>query len=146
MRSTTVEGTWRCAMVGLFVVCMAVTGCGETGPERGRVYGSVTLDGQPLPKARIRFFALGEGIGTDGEIVDGKYDIGVEKGLAAGKYRVEISAEAPTGKKVPDLDAGPGDMKDEVVESVPSKYNRDSTLQIDYDPAGDKPCDFALAK
>jgi hypothetical protein len=146
MRSRIVEVTWRHAVVGLFVVCAIVVGCGETGPERGRVHGSVTFGDQPLPKGRIRFFALGEGIGTDGEIVDGKYDIRVEKGLATGKYRVEISAETPTGKKVRDMDAGPGDMKDEVIESIPPAYNRNSTLQIDYDPAADKPYDFALAK
>ena len=55
-----------------------------------------------------------------------------------------MSAEKKTGRKVPDRDAGPGDMRDETVEAVPARYNWDSALQIDYDPAADAAHDFDL--
>ncbi len=130
------------------LVCVAVVvlaaGCGDPVARRGRAFGSVTVDGKPLAAGTVRFFALTGGVGSDGPIADGKYDLPPARGLTAGKYRVEISSERPTGKRVPDRDAGPGATKDETVETVPAKYNRDSTLQIDYDPAADKPHDFAL--
>lgn len=126
------------------VLVVFSAGCGDPAARRGRTYGSVTVGGKPLTTGTVRFFALTGGVGSDGPIADGRYDMPPARGLSAGKYRVEISSERPTGKKVPDRDAGPGDVKDEVVETVPAKYNRDSNLQIDYDPAADKPHDFAL--
>jgi hypothetical protein len=42
------------------------------------------------------------------------------------------------------LSGGPGDMKDEVVEDLPAKFNSQSTLQIDYDPANKQSYDFDL--
>jgi hypothetical protein len=104
----------------------------------------VTLDGRPLAAGRIRFFALTGGVSTQGEVRDGRYEIPADRGPTAGKYRVELSVEKKTGRKVPDRDAGPGDLKDETVEAVPARYNRESVLQIDYDPAADRPHDFDL--
>ncbi len=40
------------AVLGLLV---AGTGCGQRGPERYRVHGSVTYAGQPVPLGRIVF-------------------------------------------------------------------------------------------
>ena len=37
-------------------------------------------------------------------------------------------------------------MKDEVVEDLPPKFNRNSTIQIDFDPKQDKPFDFDLKR
>lgn len=34
----------------------------------------------------------------------------------------------------------------EVVETIPPAFNRDSTLQVDFDPAQDAPHDFAVGK
>ena len=121
-------------------------GCSGSSEVKGRVHGKVTIDGQPLPAGHIRFFALSGGIGTDGIVRDGNYDIPVDSGMTAGKYRVELSAERSTGRKVPDYDAGAGDMKEEVVEDLPAKFNQNSTLQIDFDPGQDKPFDFELKR
>jgi len=57
---------------------------------------------------------------------------------------VEFSSEKKTGKKVPDRDGGPGDMKDELIEGLAAKYNQKSTLRIDFDPSQTKPLDFDL--
>ena len=35
------------------------------------------------------------------EIVDGKFSVAAQRGTFAGKFRVEITASRPTGKKVP---------------------------------------------
>ena len=85
-------------------------------------------------------------MGTDGTVKDGVYDIDVSNGMTAGMYRVELSFAKSTGRKVPDPDAGAGDMKDEVVEELPAKFNRNSTIQIDFDPKQDKPIDLDLKR
>ncbi|MFM1904620.1 MAG: hypothetical protein RLZZ440_2520 [Planctomycetota bacterium] len=104
----------------------------------------MSLGGQELPEGVIRFFPLGDGIGSDGPIAAGRYAIPADRGLSRGTYRVEISALKATGRRVPDLDAGPGDMKDEVIETVPARYNRDSELRVEFDPGAIQSHDFQL--
>ena len=131
-------------MLVLFAISMA--GCSDSSELRGRVYGKVKIDDKPLPSAKIRFFSLSGGVGTDGTVKDGAYDIDVSNGMTAGKYRVELSFAKSTGRKVPDPDAGAGDMKDEVIEELPVKFNRNSTIQVDFDPKQVKPIDLDLKR
>lgn len=139
---------WRssipCGWGMLIAAALVSTGCSDPGPTRGGVAGAVSLGGQPVADGIIRFFPLGDGIGSDGPITDGRYGIPAERGLSRGTYRVEISALRPTGRRIPDLDAGPGDMKDEVVETVPAPFNRESELRIDFDPTAGQSHDFQL--
>jgi hypothetical protein len=39
----------------LAVIAIATSGCGKTGPQRFEVTGTVTYDGEPLPRGTIRF-------------------------------------------------------------------------------------------
>ena len=123
---------------------LLLVGCSSDAVKTGSIHGEVALDGNPLKEGQIRFFSLDGGIGADGLVTDGKYNIVAKEGISAGKYRVEFSFEKKTGKKVPDRDGGPDDMKDEVIETLPAKFNRSSTIQIDYDPAKNQPLDFKL--
>jgi hypothetical protein len=127
------------------LVAAAVAGCGTREAPRGSIRGTVRLGGQPLAEGKVRFFALTGGVSTEGEIRDGRYEIPADRGPTAGKYRVEVVSEKKTGRRVPDRDGAPGDMKDETVNVVPAKYNQGSAVQIDYDPAADRPHDFDLA-
>ena len=128
----------------VLAVTLGLSGCNPTLEKRNRVHGSVTLDGAPVAAGKIRLFALTGGVGTDGAITNGAYDIPADRGVTSGSYRVEISVERSTGRKVPDRDGDAGAMKDETVESIPARYNKDSTLKIDFDPSADKPHDFDL--
>ena len=129
------------ALIGLHFLTLGCSG----GVERtGRVFGEVTMDGVPLAEGQIRFFAVDGGIGTDGVVTNGKYDIKPRDGMSAGKFRVEFSLEKKTGKKILDRDGGPGDMKEEMIETLSAKFNRNSTIQIEYDPKADRPHDFKL--
>lgn len=124
---------------------MALPGCNSAAVKRGRVHGTVTVDGAPLAKGQIRILAVSEGgIGTAGEVVDGKYDIPPERGPTAGTYRVEIVSLKSTGRRVRDSDTN--EMVDEVVNTLPARYNSASTLQIKYDPGGDQAFTFDLKK
>ena len=135
----------RYAITGALVVFHLLTlGCSGDAQRTGRVHGEVSIDGAPLAAGQIRFFAVDGGIGSDGVVSNGKYDIPSRDGMSAGKFRVEFSSEKKTGKQIPDRDGDPGDMRDEVIESLPAKFNRNSSVQIEYDPKVDRPYDFKL--
>ncbi len=134
---------WLIIFLAAFLTSLPL-GCSNASKDLGKIHGKVTLDGAPLVEAQIRFFAIDGGVGTDGKVIDGHYDIPAREGMSAGKYRVEFSSEKKSGKKVPDRDGGPGDMKDEIVEVLAAKFNQKSTFYIDYDPSQIKPFDFDL--
>lgn len=136
--------TWRAFSVLCGISILLLNGCGEAEVPRGRVFGTVTVDGSPLAEGKIRFFPLGDGIGGDSGIVAGNYEILAERGLSAGKYRVEVSLMKATGKQVPNYDGEPGAMMEEIVETISPLYNRDSKLVVDYDPSGDGKFDFSV--
>jgi hypothetical protein len=120
-----------------------MAGCGRRELQRGHIHGTVTVDGVPLAKGQIRFFALSAGgAGTDGEIVNGKYDIPAKRGPSAGAYRVEIESLKPTGRRVHDPDTRK--LTDEYVNVLPARYHSQSTLQVNYDPGSEKPHNFEL--
>src|SRR5262245_54353463 len=119
------------------VAAAAVLGCPHESPQRGRVHGTVTVDGVPLARGQIRLFSLSAGgIGTDGEIVDGQYDIAAARGLTAGTYRVEIVSVQPTGRRVRDPDTNA--LVDEMVNVLPARYHSASVLRLTYDAGNDR--------
>lgn len=78
------------ACVGVLTLVLA-TGCSEGQ----KVSGTVTVDGNPLPKGHIGFApaeGAGEGFGAD--VVDGKYTI---SGMTPGKKRITVTSKSDTG-------------------------------------------------
>ena len=103
------------------------------------VSGTVTLDGQPLEGAVVRFY---DGVGR------GRYAYGQTD--ASGNYSLQFNSEAagalPGEKTVVISTAATGP---EVVggggpERIPVRYNRDSELTATLDPDGSHTFDFAL--
>lgn len=106
-----------------------VTGCGNRGPALGYVEGVVTIDGAPLPGARVIFTPVDGGRSsmavTDGS---GHYVLGFaagEQGALVGKHKVTIST----------FEAGETDDSGKLVghvpERVPAKYNQNTTLEVE---------------
>ncbi len=132
----------------LFLAAVAVTlaadGCrGPTPLPRGRIHGTVTLDGKPLAKGNVRFIALeASGFNVLAPVTDGVYDVPEGQGLVKGKYRVEFSVPKD-GRRVPNPDF-PDQMMVEKLESLPRRYHLDSTYILDYDPDDPKPYNAAL--
>ncbi len=131
-----------------FMACLAVAvvGCGDRGPTRVAVTGSVKLDGKPVEQGSISFVPPeGSDIpAASAEIKAGEYSLPVTSGPAVGQYRIEIRWSRPTGKKVKmGSPAPPGTMVDEVREAVPAKYNTKSTLEREVSE-GDNTLDFDL--
>src|SRR5262249_49372612 len=81
-----------CGFAGAFafVISLAI-GC---GPAKGKVSGSVTLDGQPLPAGTITFYS-GKGGSVAGEITDGEYSVA---GVLAGEAKVTVDTTAIKGE------------------------------------------------
>lgn len=121
-----------------------LTGCGDGGPERATVLGSVSLDGQPVESGSIAFFPVEgtSGPSAGGTIEAGRYRVDSSKGVVVGKSRIEINARRKTGKMIPDL-MNPNAMMEEYVEGVPSQFNSESTLIREIE-SGRNQIDFEL--
>lgn len=127
---------------GVLLLLPLLAGCGASadGPELTSVSGTVTLDGQPLPDASVVFMPADGGRSAFAQTdSDGWYELGYTTtgmGTPPGEYIVSISTYREPGE-----DPDTGQMTPEVPETVPSPYNRPSTLRITV-PADEY--DFAL--
>jgi hypothetical protein len=135
----------RQAWWGVAVAAALLSGCSGAGGDV-EVTGSVTLNGQPVGsgnEALIRFVpTAGKGTAADGFVDAGSYRVRVPPGA----YKVEITWNRPTGKKLARKGVkGPGAEEDEVVAEIPAKYNTATTLTADVS-AGKAKHDFPLTK
>lgn len=119
-----------CAWAGT-LLAFAIAGCGPGGPEIAHVSGRVTMDGKPLANATIVFIPENgrpSGATTD---ADGKYELNFNEdreGAIPGKNTVRFTTlRDPTpgedGKSIP---GSP--------ETIPPKYNAESTLEFVVEP------------
>ena len=116
-------------------------GCGSGGPDIAKVEGTVTMDGKPLPRAFVVFIPQGGRPAAAETDANGKYVLefsGGRKGAIPGKSRVEINTQRQA-----EMNAD-GTMVPGVKESVPAKYNKQSTLEFDVQPGKTNIADFAL--
>jgi hypothetical protein len=126
----------------LAVLSVSLAGCGGSAAS---ATGTVTYDGTPIDDGTINFVPeKSDGRKPVGEkITNGKYEIPSGRGLAAGKYKVEITwtkAAGPRkGEKVdPDVTSGSN-------QALPDKYNKQTTLTADV-KAGSNEINFPLTK
>lgn len=118
------------AIFGLFFM----VGCGDGGPVRCEVTGTVTLDGEPLETGQVLFLPVdGQGPSDACPIVAGAF----EGEVALGSKQVEITAT----KEVPA--AQEGGMPD-YINLVPAQYNTSTTLTAEVTESGLEPATFAL--
>ncbi len=122
--------------------CLLITaipcGCGDGGPERAVVSGTVTYQGQPLPKGTIRFLpAKDNKVPMSGAmIVEGKYKADKRGGVPIGTHRVVIEAIRPQRRNnMPGgAQANPGGGLVPQEQYLPAKYNTQSQLRITLEP------------
>ena len=118
--------SFHLVLAALALGCLISTsGCGKSSSSS--VHGKVTLDGENVTEGNIVFLSQGtSGPKAAAAIAEGVYSLSPQDKLLPGTYRVEISWRKPTGRKIPAAD--PGVTVDETRESVPAKYNTESTL------------------
>ena len=130
------------------VVGLVVTGCSKSRDDLPRepVAGTVTMDDQPLPEARIQFYPIGDAaksdaVGANAEVKDGQFAIPREDGLVPGRYRVKISrAEMKEAKDRKGADG----RKKMGPELIPARYNSKSDLEAEIKPGGAEPLKLEL--
>lgn len=141
VRTTTVR--WLAAGV-LF----GLLGCG--GASRVPVKGEVTYAGTPIDNGTIVFVPATSS--TDEQtshpkagtrIENGKYEFEPNFGPFPGPYRVEVTWDKKTGRKV---STGDADMRDETKQMLPDKYNANSTLKTEVKSGLAEPLNFHLEK
>jgi hypothetical protein len=118
-------------LVFLVLVSASFTGCTKreyTGPERFPISGKVSADGDPIQMGVIAFVPEDKaGRVSGGPVKDGAYAVEEPMGPTAGKYRVQIHWNKPTGKKIKNP-MDPDNLIDQMMEGLPEKYHAKSEL------------------
>lgn len=128
----------------LLLVLGSAEGCGESGPRRFSLSGTVTYDGQPVANGSMGLGPVDsktKGVVTD--IIDGHYEFTRANGPVGGKYTVWIEAQRPSGKKIPSEDGSA--PVDQLIQYIPAAYNVNSTLEVEI-TADRNDLDFHLEK
>ena len=121
------------------LVCLALAGCGDSGPTTYPVHGEVTLDDTPIPEGDIIFTdPENKAAPGAGKISNGQY----EAQVTAGKKRVEIRASRM--EKLPPGQEGAMGETEMQMEYIPEKYNVNSELTAEVTEGGENNIDFPL--
>jgi hypothetical protein len=139
-----------CRSLLALVLAAAAIGCSKSLDDLPRepVAGMVMMDGQPLPDGAIQFAPV-EGsattTGANAEIKDGAFSIPREHGPVPGKYKVRISrAELKAADSKGQKKGIPERSKVLGPELIPSRYNSQTTLDLEIKPGGAKDVKFDL--
>jgi len=129
----------RCAVI--LVVLTGLTGCGPSGPLKGPVSGTVSLDGKPLDEGTIYFKTAREGLIEQIDIKEGKFE-----GMAVvGDRQVEIYRYV---EKKPAKVRGkgpPSGFPALKMNNIPARYSTESTLTAAVTESGPNEFKFELA-
>jgi len=80
---------WNWALAVALLI--GLVACGDEGPQRYRLAGEVTLDGQPVPEGWV-VFAPEKGPGASADIKNGRYETPPGFGSIGGKHTIEVVA------------------------------------------------------
>ncbi len=129
------------------VLLIGLAGCGAQTDEfpREAVSGTVTLDGQPLKEGTIQFMPDAQtsngGTGATGMIRAGQFEIPRAEGPSPGHFSVVIlsggGSDGITAATIP----GEGPI---AKETIPARYNAQTTLSADIKPGGPNTLEFPL--
>lgn len=121
----------------LLLGCSALAGCGDgVSYPHGTARGSVTIDGNPVPKGAITFSPVGHGPVTGAAIVAGRDQC---LRVPVGEHNVSFHAEAAEPTQM--LDVSTGVMRSVPKDILPARYRTGVPATIQ---AGDNELDFAL--
>ncbi len=121
------------------LVLLSAIGCGSAGPELSTVAGHVTLDGRPLPSARIEF-QPDQGVPSYGRTdAHGHYQLfySVDRpGVMRGKHTVRITTYYSYSDE--------RGVEHHVPEKLPEKYHSQTELVREVEP-GSNVINFELS-
>lgn len=106
----------------LSITIMACSNTPSDQPELGTVSGKITMDGAPLAKASVRFYPESGRASAGNTDEEGNYELVFIRdtiGAIPGKHSVKIST----------LDEANDPFGSQNSETVPTKYNKKTTLE-----------------
>jgi len=133
-------------LVSVAAASLCLTGCSEEKFPLVPVSGRVTLDGEPLPDARVAFepiAAEGESMAGPGSYAttdsQGRYSLKTldgRTGAVVRKHRIKIGThQAPATRA--------GTEMPKINEKVPESFNRDTTFDVP--EGGTQSADFRIS-
>lgn len=125
------------SLLSTLLILPLIYGCGQSdAPPLGKVFGVVTLNGQPVSNASITFLPVEGGRPASGETnAKGEYTLTFSadlNGAKVGKNQVFIGTQRDGSSGVPGTK-----------ESIPARFNLKSELFVDVNP-GTNQLDFPL--
>ena len=139
------------AIAAILGVLISTPGCdGATDKfARQAVYGTVTVDGQPLAKGSISFDPdvkpdQKEVVSGGAVITNGSYSIDKAEGLTPGKYRVSIMSLPEDPPLAPGQAPGAPTKPSKPAIPIPDQYNAKTTLSIEVTAGGKNSFPFDL--
>ncbi|MFO0943179.1 MAG: hypothetical protein U0930_20780 [Pirellulales bacterium] len=114
----------RLVILVLCLTALALAGCSPKS-NRIAVNGTVSLKGKPLDEGIIEFVSAE--LKSGASIINGKYEIPQDQGLAPGEYKVLITAgDGRTPADSPDGIPGPTGANIVSKDRIPAEYNINS--------------------
>jgi len=93
--------------------------------------GTVTMDGEPVPKGMITFVKQDGDVAREGAIIaDGRF---VAK-LRPGEYKIELNSQKTTGTRTQKGFDGKDEVVEMTAELFPERYNAKTTLTTKIGP------------
>lgn len=147
---TLIRHALRFVLVAAALTNLGCSGGGGDGLPRRAVAGKVTLDGKPLDAALLIMMPETPGESptpASAQVKDGAFAIPAETGPVAGRYKVSVSVQKPVSRKGAQQPAG-GAVDDfdttPTKESLPARYNSQTTLTADVTDTGPNEFNFPL--
>ena len=114
---------FRTVAFGLLFVF--ISGCGDTGPQRFAIKGTVKLDGRPVNNATLILTPTGAGLAAAATIRDGAFELPAEVGPSSGDFTVRIN---PQEAEIEETAESPHPPKANARPRIPKIYQRDGAL------------------
>ena len=140
------------SLLACLLLVPAGCGGGDSGVQTVPVSGTVTLDGQPLAGAMVRFEPTGAGGSTAEGWIDssgitdaqGRYTLSTPDGMSGavvGTHKVSITTAPPSG---PVDFSTEGQTTAPAKEVIPARYNSQTELTFEVPKGGTDAANFDL--
>lgn len=133
-----------CSRCPQMLMVLLITGCGGADVDLVDVNGTVTLNGEPLVGAGVIFQPVGGGRSSFGRTDEyGRFDllyVEGKSGALPGEHRVLVSTRVE-----PDSDSSDSARQAGRPETVPKKFNAETTLRAELKPGSDADLKFNLS-
>lgn len=133
------------SLASLTTAMLLAGGCGDSGPPRAAVQGSVSWKGKPIEDGMINFIPQSGGPATTAKIVAGTYALPKETGAIIATHTVQIFGIKHLGLIEAGAPHPPGTKIDATEQFIPGNFNNASKLTAEIKD-GDNQHDFTLPK